>query len=289
MNLMNDPWIPVRCADGHTRRIRPHELTMTDNLVVALDAPRPDFNGALAQFLIGLLQTVCAPVDEEQWEEWLWSPPTPETLAQHFAPLAHCFQLDGDGPRFMQDFDINMEGNVKPIAALLIDAPGEKTLEKNRDHFVKCESTQGLCPECTTIALFTLQINAPKGGVGHRTSLRGGGPLTTLLVFDHRSTENSELLWRDLWLNVLLKREYLAKHHKDNDDLSVWFPWLSPTYTSEKGQRVTPIDNTHPAIAYWATPRRILLDFNAAIEGICDICGVISKIILKNYTSPFKV
>lgn len=80
------------------------------NPIVALDAPRPDFNGALAQFLIGLLQTVCAPADEDLWEDWLWSPPTPEMLAQRFAPLAPCFQLDGDGPRFMQDFDAKMEG-----------------------------------------------------------------------------------------------------------------------------------------------------------------------------------
>lgn len=180
MNLMNDPWIPVRCADGSTRRIRPHELTVADNPVMALDAPRPDFNGALAQFLIGLLQTVCAPADEEQWEDWLWSPPAPDTLAQRFAPLVPCFQLDGDGPRFMQDFDVNMEGKENPIAALLIEAPGEKTLKENADHFIKSETVKAICPACAAIALFTLQANAPSGGQGNRTSLRGGGPLTSV-------------------------------------------------------------------------------------------------------------
>lgn len=283
MNLMNDPWIPVRCADGHTRRIRPHELTATDNPVVALDAPRPDFNGALAQFLIGLLQTVCAPVDEEQWEDWLWSPPAPETLAQHFTPLAPCFQLDGDGPRFMQDFDIKMAGNKKPIEALLIEAPGDKTLKENADHFIKSGMVKAVCPACTAMALFTLQTNAPSGGQGNRTSLRGGGPLTTLVVFDARTFREPALLWRDLWLNVLLKKEFLAKNPLKTDEPSVWFPWLSPTRTSEKDQKVTSAD-AHPAVAYWATPRRIRLDFTT-IRGTCDVCGTAVEELLQYYTS----
>jgi hypothetical protein len=29
--------------------------------------------------------------------------------------------------------------------------------------------------------LFSLQLNAPSGGKGYRTGLRGGGPLTTLI------------------------------------------------------------------------------------------------------------
>lgn len=284
MNLMNDPWIPVRCADGQMRRIRPHELTMTDNPVVALDAPRPDFNGALAQFLIGLLQTVCAPVDEERWEDWLWSPPTPETLAQHFAPLAHCFQLDGDGPRFMQDLDKDMAGNKKPIEALLIEAPGDKTLKENADHFIKSGMVKAVCPACTAMTLFTLQTNAPSGGQGNRTSLRGGGPLTTLVVFDARSLREPALLWRDLWLNILLKNEFLAKNPVKTDESSIWFPWVSPTRTSEKGQRITSAD-AHPALAYWATPRRIRLDFHTTTKGTCDVCGTASEDLLQYYTS----
>lgn len=283
MNLIDDPWIPVRRVDGDSRRIRPHELTITDNPVVALDAPRPDFNGALAQFLIGLLQTVCAPANEEEWEDWLWSPPVPDTLAQRFAPLAPCFQLDGDGPRFMQDFDVNMEGNNKPVSALLIEAPGEETLRNNKDHFVKRELIQGLCPVCAAMALFALQINAPKGGAGHRTSLRGGGPLTTLLIFDHRSNQNN-FLWRDLWLNILLKNEYLTRGYEKTNDQFVWFPWLYPTRTSEKGQKTTPVD-VHPAVAYWATPRRIYFNFKTAIDGMCDLCGVNSEKLLQHYTT----
>ena len=57
MNLINDPWIPIRRKSGTQDIIVPWQLTETDDPVIALSAPRPDFNGALMQFLVGLLQT----------------------------------------------------------------------------------------------------------------------------------------------------------------------------------------------------------------------------------------
>ncbi len=54
-NLLTTPWLPVRRADGASELIIPDRLTVNPaNPIVALDAPRPDFNGALVQFLIGL-------------------------------------------------------------------------------------------------------------------------------------------------------------------------------------------------------------------------------------------
>ena len=63
----------------------------------------------------------------------------------------------------MQDFD-TLITDAQPIEKLLIDSPGEKTLKENTDHFVKRERVKQLCPCCTTMALLTLQINAPGGG-----------------------------------------------------------------------------------------------------------------------------
>ena len=74
MNLINDPWIPVQHRDGTTKLIKPWQLTVTENPVVALDTVRPDFNAALLQFLIGLLQTAASPTTEEEWVDWLETP-----------------------------------------------------------------------------------------------------------------------------------------------------------------------------------------------------------------------
>jgi len=300
MNLINDSWIPVRHRNGDHALIASWQITEQhdSNPIVALAAPRADFNGALMQFLIGLLQTSTS-AKEDEWEELLEQPPTPDDLKQQFLPHAKAFELAGDGPRFMQDCNLP-EGEEKPIAALLIEAPGEKSLRDHTDHFIKRGGVNGLCSACTAAALFTLQTNAPSGGVGHRTSLRGGGPLTTLVIFDPKTAGDDlrATLWRNLWLNVLEKPSFLSLGNAKKTAPADIFPWLAPTRTSEAktGKQTTPED-THPAQMFWGMPRRIRLDFKNTEEGHCDICGYFSETLVTryitknygvNYTGPWK-
>ena len=170
MNLIESQWLPVRRQSGEAL-IAPWQITEPDDPVLALAAPRPDFNGALLQFLIGLLQTACPPENDEQWGEWLESPPSSEVLNHRFHSIAHAFDLDGDGPRFMQDALLLDEKDIKkvPITNLMI--------ETNETHFLKPGTICSMCENCTASALFTLQTNSPEGGRGHFTSLRGGGRL----------------------------------------------------------------------------------------------------------------
>jgi len=181
MNLITDRWIPVIRQNGQPDTISPWQITEADNPVVEITAPRPDFQGALYQLLIGLLQTCFAPEDEDQWLDYWTKMPEPEELQTCFEKVAFAFELDAaDGPAFLQDFDL-LDGETKVISALLIESPGGKTLKDNLDHFVKRDRANQLCASCTATALFTLQTNAPSGGVGHRVGLRGGGPLTTFI------------------------------------------------------------------------------------------------------------
>ena len=280
MNLIEDRWIPVRRQNGEEEKIAPWELTSNfeHNPIVALAAPRPDFQGGLMQFLIGLLQTATPPDEDNdlEWEDWFEEPPKPEELRAKFDPFVDCFHLDGDRPRFMQDLELRKETpRVKEnsIYALLIDAPGENTLKKNKDHFVKRNGVQGLCYSCAATALFTLQTNAPSGGAGHRTSLRGGGPLTTLVALDPQENGiGSETLWHNTWLNILDKRS--IDDAIDTKKLHRIFPWLAPTRTSEKKTGKTTYQaDVHPLQMYWGMPRRIRLNFDHATDGICDVCG----------------
>jgi CRISPR system Cascade subunit CasA len=273
MNLIYDAWLPIRRKSGEEARIAPWEMTARygDDPIMALAAPRPDFNGALIQFLIGLLQTTCAPESPRAWREWLRNPPTPEELRVKFHPVAYAFELDSEGPRFMQDAKLKLEGvkEATPIGALLIDIPGENAIQKNTDHFIKRGGAEKLCPTCTATALFTLQTNAPSGGQGHRTGLRGGGPLTTLIMED--------MLWQTAWLNVLENATFLAHSGEPGKtEPSYRFPWLAPTRMSEKGsttEKTTPLD-VHPAQLFWAMPRRIWLSNESTTLSMqCDICG----------------
>lgn len=273
MNLINDPWIPIRRSDGTHELIAPWQLTETDNPVTELVAPRPDFNGALMQFLIGLLQTAATPKSHEKWLDWLEEPPTPEVLKAQFDQYASAFELQSEHGSFMQDFSkLNLD--TLGIEQLLIDSPQENTVKKNVDHFVKHDRIQGVCEKCAATALFTLQINAPEGGPGHRTSIRGGGPLTTLIVLDENSDISNDL-WRNLWLNIL-EKDYIETlpGNKDKQSLADIFPWLAKTRTSEKdtGCSTTPLD-TNLLQTYWCMPRRLSIDWESSEEGACDLCG----------------
>ncbi len=263
MNLINDHWIPVIRQNHQLDVIAPWQIAEIDNPVVEIAAPRPDFQGALYQLLIGLLQTAFAPEDEDQWDEYWQEPPAATELEAQLQQLAFAFELENpQGAAFLQDFDL-IDGENKTIAALFIEAPGGKTIKDNLDHFIKRDTINQLCPSCTAAALFTLQTNAPSGGVGHRVGLRGGGPLTTLII----PKAATSTLWQKLWLNVQNQEEIETAKTLDAHVL----PWLGKTRLSDKGQITTPVD-VHPLHAYWGMPRRIRLT-DKTQDADCDVCG----------------
>ena len=86
MNLLYEPWMPVRKRDGSREWVAPPQLARPD--IVAFDADRADFNGALAQFGIGLLQTTTPVERDREWRALFKEPPSGETLAEWFAPVS---------------------------------------------------------------------------------------------------------------------------------------------------------------------------------------------------------
>jgi len=73
------------------------------------------------------------------------------------------------------------------------------------------------------MALFTFQAHSRSRGAGNRTSMRGGGPMVTLV-------DPGGGLWPLVWGNVPEGRPGALR------DL----PWMRPTRTSEKGEQVLP-------------------------------------------------
>lgn len=269
MNLLNDPWLPFRTRDGAIDYRPPSAVA--DPEIVDLALPRADFQGAAYQFLIGLLQTALAPQDHGDWLDRFLEPPSVADLEAAFAPFSDAFELDGGGPRFMQDLDPLSDVKEATVSGLLIDAPGANGIKNNTDFFVKRGRVEAMCEDCAALALFTMQVNAPAGGAGIRVGLRGGGPLTTLVLPD--SVDAS--LWSRLWLNVITPRALTRSGQSwqppqaDDDSL---FPWMAPTRVSDrKGTEVLPKD-MHPLHPYWSMPRRFRLLFEDE-SCRCDVCG----------------
>lgn len=286
MNLLEDEWLKVVRRNGNVETLKGLWCITehADNPIVDLVSPRADFKGAIYQLLIGLIQTTFAPKNEDVWESYWHVPPSVDVLKNAFLTVTEAFVLDRpgesnpDGPVFMQDFDSLSDREAIPIASLLIDTSGGGTF------FIKEGTTLAMSPYWASVALFALQINAPSGGSGHRTGIRGGGPLTTLVLPDERQQPTS--LWQKLWLNVLTQKEAtLLSGNSELTDLPSIFPWLAPTRTSEAGKKdsVTDPEHAHPYQMYWGMPRRIRLDFQAAQSGYCDISHETSEALVVRY------
>ena len=283
LNLLHAAWLPLRRRSGRIERVELCRVTdsIGNDPFVAFAWPRPDFNGAAHEFMIGLLATAAAPENEDEWEDWWANPPAPEVLQDRFISIARAFDLDGPGPRFLQDWDPLEGAEEKSVAALLIDAPGAQTLRNNADLFVKRGGAPVLGRAAAAMALFTLNAYAPAGGAGHRTSLRGGGPLTTLAIAnDH--------LWGRLWANVESVEAIKGRWPLPSslpDDPDAIFPWLGPTHTSNPkagGRATTPAD-THPLQVYWGMPRRIRLTFEESQGRRCALTGVEDDTVVAAY------
>ncbi|MCB1190382.1 MAG: type I-E CRISPR-associated protein Cse1/CasA [Leptospiraceae bacterium] len=282
MNLLQDKWINVQRKNGEIEKIAPYQITDTfeTNPIIEIVTPRPDFKGAMYQFLIGLFQTVCSPPSEEKWQDWFWEPPHPDELKKETDRVAFAFDLFGEKIRFMQDMNLyseNDEEKFKPIELLFIEAPDESKREKNLDFFVKKYQIQNTCGSCSALALITLQINAPEGGSGNYTSLRGGGPLTTLLKLD----DEKHSLWQNIWINIL-SENYTKSKKSTGKNYEYVFPWVTDNYYKFKSHSKTTNQDLHFLSMYWSNSRRLYLN-KLEENGKCDICSEHSDLLVNTY------
>lgn len=279
-NLIRERWIPVKRCNGDIEQIAPFEITSQHdtNPIVAFAWPRPDFDLASHEFLMGLLAAIypADPREPKQWTRLFHTPPSPAELATAFEPFADAFVLDGEGPHFLQDFDA-LDGKELPIEHLLIEAPGENATELNTDLFIKRSRSHTFARASAAMALYTLQQFAPTGGRGYRRSLRGDGPLVTLALPD--GGQRRPTLWQRVWLNTP------ADSRLDPSEKSKAFPWLAPTLTSAKQEIVHEVD-AYRLQAFFGMPRRIRLVFSENIDQCpCDLTGVIDRTICTGFAA----
>lgn len=275
MNLITDPWIPVIRKDG-ADTIMPWQIAEAENPVIEINAPRPDFQGALYQFLVGLLQTCFAPEDEDEWEERWKKLPTKDELKTAFEKMKDAFELDNlSVPAFMQEHpgtdnhdEVFKKAEWLPIEDLIGGALSDNTRKNNKDLFVKTKQIELVSPYWAALALFNLQITGVLAWGKHRVGLRGNAPLTTLVMLNSKQSS----LWKKLWLNVIYREDIdLIPGDSDKKDRSDIFPWMGKTRTSPNKKLTSPSD-ANPLQHYWAMPRRIRLKVEP-VKGQCDVSG----------------
>jgi len=262
LNLVKDAWIPAYTVDG-ARRIRAWEVA--DPGVEWVDFGRGDLDLGCLELLIGLVLIADPPENEADWRA-RYERPLGTRLRERLESLSPHFEIDGPGPRFMQDlepFETERRMKTSPADMLFIDSPGARTRRNNADVSVSRDRYGGLPLDLAAMALYTLQAWAPSGGAGNRTALRrGGGPLVTLV---QPVAAGAHRLWRLVWANVPFGAPLEPAH------CAQALPWLRATRTSQDGTTVTP-DICHPAQALFGMPRRLRL----VIEGE-RVVGVVQK------------
>ena len=281
-DLRRENWIPWRRKSGTVVWGPLNMLTDAisgEDPIVATAAPRPDFDGALQEFLIGMLTTALWVADEAEWRAKWDTPPSPIELQAAFDELPDAFDLDAEqGPRFLQDFvpaDLAAQA-ILPIDRLAIDSPGEQGVKQNKTLFVKPGRFEQLGRPAAAMALITMQSYAPAGGQGNRTSMRGGGPLTT--IADPRASNSAgeadeQPLWKALWMNAETQAQWSARAvARHGESASAIFPWLAATQISDKNKPPVTPQRAHALQAYFGMPRRIRLEFSEG--GHCGLTGV---------------
>ena len=237
------------------------------------------------EFAIGITTLALRPTRETDWLRLWRARPDPASLGEKLKPFLHAFELDGDGPCFLQELG-GLDGETTRIEALLIDSPGVSGQKKNTDLLTHRDRYPALGLPAVAMALYALQQAAPSGGAGNRTSMRGGGPLTTLVVPGAPNRERPSL-WRTILANVVPRPE----NDFDHDDLPKILPWLAPTLVSDKehGERAVNEhdDDAHPLQCFFGMPRRIVLQIGG--PGTCPMLGIQTTLVEGFIQKPWGV
>jgi CRISPR system Cascade subunit CasA len=223
MNLLTDPWVPIRPAGGPTEKINLQTL-LCDPQKRTLCLPRDDMELATLQLLICLLQVIWPPKDDSQFRQRIGQVFTEEEFQNGIEPWLTTFDLTHPEHPFMQ-----VKG-VKAKAATGMDKLLAGLTGATNCTFVN-EPGQGgaLCSACAATALFNQANNAPGFGGGFKSGLRGGTPVTTLI--------RGEDIRTTLWLNVLTKTRLDACIPQWQETPKA--TWQSPIKAGEKIQAAT--------------------------------------------------
>ncbi|MCW5599755.1 MAG: type I-E CRISPR-associated protein Cse1/CasA [Nitrosomonas sp.] len=202
MNLLKDPWIPVR-ANGGTRVFRlltyQQLLCELNNWQVSL--PRDDLELACVQLLVCMTQVIFLPEDNRAWQKRLKNPLSVDEFAAGIKPCHDWFDLDHPTQPFMQSRGVKAAENT-PIQKLLIGLPEGN----NHAFFNEAGEVRNLSGTLAAIALFNQASNSPSFGGGFKGSLRGGAPITTLVYGNNLR----EMVWRNVLTRPHILRRQIA-------------------------------------------------------------------------------
>jgi len=270
MNLLIDPWIPVRPQEGGAPRPIDLKTLLCDDGRWELALPRDDMELAALQMLICLVQVFWMPEDKPQWKQRLRQPLPEKDFATGIEPYLEWFQLNHPQWPFMQVRGVQTD-KTTPLDKLVPIDTSTNSCFVNPPGLV-----ENLCWGCAAIALYNRANNAPSFGGGQQGGFKFGirsnnkmiCPVTTLIQGpDLRST---------IWINVLT-RTFITEHAPEPLKLlnqpPTWVEPIPPRTTIP----ATPIGLLRGL--FWQPCHVELLWSTNDRPDMCDCCGQASKLL----------
>jgi CRISPR system Cascade subunit CasA len=258
MDLLSDPWIPVRGNRGTGAfRLLTLEALLCGEGDWRVSLPRDDLELACIQLLVCMAQVMFIPRDDRELRMRVTSPLSPEAFADGTRPCRDWFDLDHATQPFMQSRGV-VAADDTPIQKLLVGLPEGN----NHAFFNEAGEVRRIGGSAAAVALFNQASNTPSFGGGFKGSLRGGAPITTLLAAD----DLREMIWRNV---ATLPR------------IRTRFPDYEPDFQKDRPVWVEPIPERETISAHSIGLARGLFWQPARVELVpdrdhapCDLIGI---------------
>ena len=258
-DLLVEPWIPVLRQSGKKDWIRVDQILETEDPPLRVDSPRPEFDAAITLFLLHIVQTVMAPVDEPDWEDLFYDSPEPQDLQDLLEPLTGVFNLLGDGYRCYQNKEVASEKPLSP-EYLLMGSPGVSTVKLNTAFFQKpYEGEFHVSPPTAAALLLCCNLFMGMPGRGYRSPLLAGN----ILVLFQGPT-----LWETVWANVVPQENWPGGYENPSTGQRL-FTWMGSL--PERKDEPRTLGNSHPLSSLWVSIAPIWL--HAEGPGTCALSG----------------
>jgi len=220
MNLLEDPWIPVR-ADGGTGpfRLLAYRELLCQPGSWRVSLPRDDMELACLQLLVSMTQVMFLPTEDDELRDRMEHPLDDSDFEAGTAPCADWFDLDHPTQPFMQTRGVKA-AEVTPIQKLLIGLPEGN----NHCFFNEVGEVSALSGPAAAIALFNQAVNCPSFGGGFKGSLRGGAPITTLVD----GPDLREQVWRNVLTQARIQTDLPDWHQDLSRDRPTWIDPIAP-------------------------------------------------------------
>lgn len=257
MNLIDDPWIPVRAdyGSGPFRLLTYREL-LCEPETWHVSLPRDDLELACIQMLVCMTQVLFQPEDDDALEDCLDCALDQSRFETGVATYRDWFDLDHPTQPFMQTRGVAAK-EITPIQKLLIGLPEGN----NHCFFNQPGEIAALSAPVAAIALFHQASNCPSFGGGFKGSLRGIAPITTLV--------DGPNLREQVWRNVLTLERSRTELPWSRDLPDERPTWVDPI---EAGQTIHPNQVGLIRGLFWQPAHVELIPVSA--EGPCDLLGI---------------